>query len=87
MSDLLKSVKNVNTAIRLFHDVVSNQIKVHHSVPEKDRRIGLKDVYLNSDTNFPTEKSLAVNWDIGCDRLGFKLNLDSKRTTRCRCYQ
>ena len=39
-------------------------------------------MYLNSGTNFPTEKALGVNWDIGSDRLGFKLNLDGKLTTR-----
>ena len=61
---------------------VSNRIEVLDSVPEEDRRTGVKDVYLNSGTNFPTEKALGVNWDIGSDRFGFKLNLDGKPTTR-----
>ena len=52
------------------------------SIPEEDRRTGVKDVYLNSGTNFPTEKALGVNWDTGSDKLGFKLNLDGKPTTR-----
>ena len=52
------------------------------SVPEEDRRTGVKDVYFNSDTNFPIEMALGVNWDIGSDKLGFKLNLDGKPTTR-----
>ena len=97
-NDLLKSVKDVKTAIRLLNGVismcadgsfrltkfVSNRIEVLDSIPEEDRRTGVKDVYLNSGTNFPTEKVLGVNWDIGSDRLGFKLNPDSKPTTRCR---
>ena len=52
------------------------------SVQEENRRTGMKDVHFNSATNFPTEKALGVNWDIGSDRLGFKLNLDGKLTTR-----
>ena len=39
---------------------------------------------LNSGTSFPKEKALGVNWDIGSDTLGFKLNLDGKPTTRCQ---
>ena len=27
---------------------------------------------------FPEKKALEVNWNIGSDRLGFKLNLDVK---------
>ena len=42
----------------------------------------MKDVRPNSGTSFPTEKALRVNWDIGSDTLGFKLNLDGKPTTR-----
>ena len=54
VDDLLKSVKDVKTAIRLLHDVismcadggfwltkfVSNQIEVLESIPEEDRRWG-----------------------------------------------
>ena len=93
MDDLLKSVKDVITAIRLLHDVVSmcangsfrlikfvsNQIEVLDLIPEEERRIY---VYLNSGTNFTTEMALGVNWDIGSNRFGFMLNLDSKPTTR-----
>ena len=61
---------------------VSNQIEVLDSIPDEDRKTGVKDVYLNSGNNFPTEKALGVNWDIGSDKLGFKLNLDGKPTTR-----
>ena len=54
------------------------------SIPEQDRRSGVKDVYFNSVANFSTEKVLVVIWDIGSDRLGFKLNLDSEPTTSCQ---
>ena len=46
------------------------------------KRVGVKDVCLNSGTSFPREKALGVNWNIGTDTLGFKLNLDVKPTTR-----
>ena len=39
-------------------------------------------MHLNSGTSFPAEKALGVNWDIGSDTLGFKLNLHGKSTTR-----
>ena len=54
------------------------------SIPEEDKRIGVKNVCLNSGTSFPKEKALGVNWDIGSDTLSFKLNLDGKPTTRCQ---
>ena len=68
VDDLLKSVKDVKSAIRLLHDVismctdggfrltkvVSNCTEMLDSIPEEDRRTGVKDVYLNSGTNFPT---------------------------------
>ena len=98
VDDLLKSVKDVKAAIRLLHDVicmcadggfwltkfVSNRIELLDSIPEKDNRIGVKDVFLKIGTSFPTEKLLGVNWDIGSDALGFKLNPVGKPTTRCQ---
>ena len=96
VDDLLKSVKIVKSAIRFLHDVlimcadgvfwlknlVSNRIEVIDSIPERNRRTGVKDVRLNRGTSSPTEKALRVNWDIGSDTLGFKLNLDGKPATR-----
>ena len=98
VDDLLRSVKGVKTAIRLLHDAismcadggfqltkfVSNRIEVLDSITEEDKRIGVKNVCLNSGTSFPKEKALGVNWDIGSDTLSFKLNLDGKPTTRCQ---
>ena len=46
------------------------------------KRVGVKDVCLNSGTSFPREKAFRVNWNIGTDTLGFKLNLHGKPTTR-----
>ena len=99
VDDLVKSVKDVKTAIRLLHDVismcadsgfrltkfVSNRIEALDSIPEEDKKLWVKDVSLNSGTSFPTEKALGVNWDIESDTLVFKLNLDGEPTTR-RCW-
>ena len=93
---ILKSAKDVKTAIRLLQDVfsmcadsgfwltkfVSDRIEVLDSILEEDRRTGVKGVCLNSGTSFPTEKALGVNWDIGSDALVVMLNLDGKPTTR-----
>ena len=81
--DLLKTVKNVKTAVRLLHDVINmcadagfrltkfvrNRIEVLDSIPEEDRRAVVKGVCLNSGTNFPAEKGLGVNLDTESDRL------------------
>ena len=81
--DLLKTVKNVKTAVRLLHDVINmcadagfrltkfvrNRIEVLDSIPEEDRRAEVKGVCLNSGTNFPAEKGLGVNLDTESDRL------------------
>ena len=98
MDDLLKSVKDVKIAIILLHDViskcadggfrltkfVSNLIEVLDSIPEEDKRIGVKDACLNRSTSFPTEKALGVNWDTGNDTLGSKFHVDGKTRTRCQ---
>ena len=58
VDDLLKSVRDVNTAICLLHEViklcaegglrltkfVSNKVEVFQSIPESDRRDGLKNI-------------------------------------------
>ena len=62
--------------------VVSNRTEVLDSIPEEDRRIGVKDLCLSNGTSFPREKALGVSWDIGSDTLSFKLNLDDEPTTR-----
>ena len=45
----------LNGGFRLIK-FASNQIEVLDSIPEEDRRTGMKDVYFNSGTSFPREK-------------------------------
>ena len=75
VDDLLKSVRDVNTAICLLHEViklcaeggfqltkfVSNKVEVLQSIPEADRRDGLKNIDVNSGSDLPTERALEIN--------------------------
>ena len=45
----------LNGGFRLIK-FASNQIEVLDSIPEEDKRTGVKDVYFNSGTSFPREK-------------------------------
>ena len=65
----------LNGGFRLIK-FASNQIEVLDSIPEEDRRTGV--CTLTVVPIFPEKKALEVNWNIGSDRLGFKLNLDVK---------
>ena len=65
----------LNGGFRLIK-FASNQIEVLDSIPEEDRRTGVCN--LTVVPIFPEKKALEVNWNIGSDRLGFKLNLDVK---------
>ena len=90
VDDLLKSVRDVNTAICLLHEViklcaecglrltrlVSNKVEVLKSIPEADRRDGLKNIDINSVSDLPTERALSINWDIGSGKLGFNLGFN-----------
>ena len=74
--DMLKSVENEDKAIRLMKDVksmcqeggfnmtkfASNSKKVLQSIPEKDRKMGIK----NSDLlgSLPKERALGVLWNV-----------------------
>ena len=76
---LLKSVETEELAVRLIRDVkamcqaggfnvakfMSNKKVVIQSVPEYDRRNGIKNADL--DTSLPLEKALGVYWDIEND--------------------
>ena len=93
---MLKSVRDVNTAICLLREViklcaedgfqltkfVKNKAEVLQSIPESDRRDGLKNMFINSGSDFQTEKALGINWDIENGKLGFKVNLGDKPYTR-----
>ena len=61
---------------------VSNKAEVLKSIPEADRRDGLKSIDINSGFDLPTERTLRINWDIENDKLGFKVNLGDKPYTR-----
>ena len=92
LDDFLKSVKDVKTAIRLLHDIItmcasggfkltkiiSNRVEVFQSVTETEKRKGVKNIYLNSGTDLPTERALTVKWNIENDQLGFTVSLGNK---------
>ena len=96
VDDLLKSVSNVATAIRLLNDVIemvaaggfrltkiiSNRIEVLQSIAETERQNGVKNVDLDSGAGLPTEKALVINWNIENDQLSFKVKLNEKPMTR-----
>ena len=42
---------------------MSNSVEVLQSIPEADRRDGLKNIDINSGSDLPTERALGINWD------------------------
>ena len=76
VDELLKSVRDVNTALFLLHKVirlcaegdfwltkfVSNKAVVLKSIPEADRRDGLKNIDINRGFDLPTERAFGINW-------------------------
>ena len=60
----------------------SSSIKVLQSIPEKERKIGVK----NSDLlrSLLEKRALGVLWNVENDTLGFKVNLKEKPLTRRR---
>ena len=70
VDDLLKSVKDVSTAVKLIPDVskmcsdggfhltklISNELQVLSSIPAEDRRRGVKNVNISDEVDLPTEK-------------------------------
>ena len=91
---MLKSVENEDKAITLMKDVklmcqegnfnltkfASSSKRVLQSIPEKDRKMGVK----NSDLlrSLPEERALGVLWNVENDTLGFKVNLKEKPLAR-----
>ena len=94
VDDLLKSVETEESAVRLIRDVkamcqaggfnltkfILNKKKAIQSVPEYDRRNGVKNADL--DTSLLLEKALGVNWDTEYDIFRFKILLKDKPMTR-----
>ncbi|XP_043204840.1 uncharacterized protein LOC122372053 [Amphibalanus amphitrite] len=93
VDDVLKSVKDEETAIKLMKDLKvmcalggfnltkfdSNSIEVLQSVPKQDRSKQVKDLTLGSDP-LPTERALGVVLDPNTDTIGF--NVDIQKLTR-----
>ena len=86
VDDMLKSVENEDKAITLMKGgfnmtkFASSSKRVLQSIPEKDRKIGVK----NSDLlgSLPKDRALGVLWNVENDTLGFKVNLKEKPLTR-----
>ena len=90
---MLKSVENEDKAIRLMKDVksmcqeggfnltkfASNSKRVLRSIPEKDRKIGVKNDLLET---LPEEGALGVLCNVENDTLGLKVNLKEKPLTK-----
>ena len=96
VDDLLKSLMDVCTAVKLMQDVskmcshggfrltkfISNKLQVLSSVHTEDRRRGVKNVNISDEVDLPTEKTLGICWNIEKDTFRFKTNLGEKPLTR-----
>ena len=96
VNDWLKLVRDVQTTIKLQYgitgmsasggfklsNIISNREEVLESVIETERRKDVKNVHLNNGIDFPAERALAVEWNIGNDQLGFTVILHDKPFTR-----
>ena len=94
VDDLLKLVVQEDQPIQLIEHVkamcssgviklikfLSNNKRVLQSIPEEDRRKGIKDKDLIGDVS--SQQSLGVLWNIETDNFGFKVNLKQKPMTR-----
>ena len=93
VDDLIKLVTNKDMAVQLIkvtgmcHEggfnmtkFTSKRKRVLQSIPEKDRRPGVKDKDLVID--LPEDQVLGVFWNIEDDAFGFKVALKSKPMTR-----
>ena len=94
VDDLLKSVDDEDKAIKLIKEVkamcasggfrltkfLCNSKKVLQSIPEDDRRAGVKDKDLVG--KLPSENTLGVHWNTETDTFEFRINLKQKPLTR-----
>ena len=95
VDDMLKSVSNEETAIKLIRDVrkicadggfhltkfVSNNKQVLASIPEDERRKTVFDQDLESGM-LPTKKTLGIYWNTEEDNIGFEVRLKEKPNTK-----
>ena len=94
VDELLKSSKDVEAAKELVKDVmnmcksggfhltefISNSNKLFSSIPESQRRIGVKDQ--DPSGQLPTEKAFGICWEIGQHPFTFKIQLDERPLTK-----
>ena len=95
VDDCLKSVLTVEEAIQLIQNVkgmcaaggfnltkfISNNKEVLQSIPDADRKKGVKDCDLSKGT-LPTDRALGVMWNTEEDTFGFKIQIKQKPFTR-----
>ena len=91
---LLKSIEDLDSAKQLVKDVInmcksggfhltkfiSNNKELLLSVPENQRRMGVKDQDLSGD--LPNEKALGICWNLREDIFSFKLKLEARTLTK-----
>ena len=94
VDDLLKSSKDVESAKELVKNVmnmykaggfhltkfISNSKELLLSIPERRRRIGVKDQDLSGQ--LPNKKALRICWEIWDDAFTFKIKLDERPLTK-----
>ena len=94
MDDLLKSMKDVQSAKQLVQNVInmcksggfnltkfmSNSKELLATIPEEKRKEGVKDKDLSRD--FPNDKVLRICWNIEKDTFSVMVNLDRKPITK-----
>ena len=94
VDDLLKSMRDLESAKQLVKDVISicksggfhltkfisNNKELLFSIPEHQRRMGMKNQDLCGD--LPNEKALGICWDLKDDTFSFKLKLDTRTITK-----
>ena len=95
VDDCLKSLEDEESAINLVYDLISlcqdggfhltkwisNKKDVIGSIPNSERSKNIKDLCLEHD-NLPQERALGVFWMMETDSFGFKIQLQSRETTR-----
>ena len=94
VDDLLKSMRDLESAKQLVKDVISmcksggfhltkfisNNKELLLSIPESQRRFGMKNQDLYGD--LPNEKALGICWNLKDDTFSFKLKLDTRTLTK-----
>ena len=80
--DLIKRIPKMCSADGFnLTKFISNNRLVLMSIPENNRREGVKDTDLVQE-EFPTERALGVHWNVKKDQLCFKLNIKPTNLTR-----